>query len=164
MEQVRISLNARERERLKVLHEIEQGHLRQVEAARRLRLTARQVRRLWTRWRTAGDGGLVHQLRGRPSNRKIPEAIERRCLRQLRQARYTGFGPTLAAEHLARQGLCVSRETLRGWMSRAGLWRAGRQKLKQVHVWRPRRAAVGELLLMDSSRSTGWKTVVRPAS
>jgi len=151
MEQERISLNARERERLKVLHEIEQGHLRQVEAARRLRLTARQVRRLWTRWRTAGDGGLVHQLRGRPSNRKIPEAIERLCLRQLRQARYTGFGPTLAAEHLARQGLCVSRETLRGWMSRAGLWRAGRQKLKQMHVWRPRRAAVGELVLMDSS-------------
>lgn len=75
MEQERISLNARERERLKVLHEIEQGHLRQVEAARRLRLTGRQVRRLWTRWRTAGDGGLVHQLRGRPSNRKIPEAI-----------------------------------------------------------------------------------------
>jgi len=114
MEQERISLNARERERLKVLHEIEQGHLRQVEAARRLRLTARQVRRLWTRWRTAGDGGLVHQLRGRPSNRKIPEAIERRCLRQLRQARYTGFGPSLAAEHLARQGLCVSRETCGG--------------------------------------------------
>src|SRR2546426_1837594 len=110
MEQERISLNARERERLKVLHEIEQGHLRQVEAARRLRLTARQVRRLWTRWRTAGDGGVGHPLRGRPPNRENPEAIKRRCPRQVRQARYTRFGPPLAAGHLGPPGLCVCRE------------------------------------------------------
>ena len=151
MGEERISLNAQERERLKVLHEIEQGHLKQREAARRLRRTDRQVRRWLTRLRREGDRGLVHRLRGRPSNRKISEAIEQRSLRQLRQARYAGFGPTLAAEHLARQGLGVSRETLRQWMSRAGLWRPRRQKAKQVHVWRPRRAAFGELVLMDSS-------------
>jgi len=41
-----IELSARERERLKTLHEVEQGHLKQVDAARRLRLTDRHVRRL----------------------------------------------------------------------------------------------------------------------
>jgi hypothetical protein len=46
MEPERIELSARERERLKILHAVEQGHLRQIEAARRLRLTDRQVRRL----------------------------------------------------------------------------------------------------------------------
>jgi hypothetical protein len=69
----------------------------------------------------------------------------------LRQARYAGFGPTLAAEHLARRGMSVSRETLRKWMSAAGLWPPRNRRLKTVHVWRPRRSAFGELVMMDSS-------------
>jgi hypothetical protein len=151
MEEERIELSARERERLKVLHEVEQGHLRQIDAAHRLRLSDRQVRRLLGRLRTGGDGGLVHRLRGRPSNRKIPEGIEQRSLRRLRQPAYLGFGPTLAAEHLAQHGLRVSRETLRKWMSAAGLWQSRRRRLQRVYVWRPRRSAFGELVMMDSS-------------
>jgi hypothetical protein len=151
MEPERIELSAKERERLKVLHEVEQGHLKQVEAARRLRLTDRHVRRLQARLRAAGDAAMVHGLRGRRSNRKIPEILAQRALRTLRRERYRGFGPTLAAEHLARSGLVVSRETLRQWMSAAGLWQSRRRKLRQVHVWRPRRAACGELVMMDSS-------------
>jgi len=151
MEPERIELSARERERLKVLHELEQGHLKQIEAARRLRLTDRHVRRLQVRLREEGDRGLVHRLRRRCSNRKIPDALKRRALRELGQAGYAGFGPTLASEHLAAQNLQVSRETLRGWMSAAGLWRPRRRRVKSVHVWRPRRAAFGELVMMDSS-------------
>src|SRR5207245_546302 len=131
MEPERIELSTKERERLKVLHEVEQGHLKQVEAARRLRLSDRQVRRLQTRLRTQGDGGIVHGLRGRRSNRKIPEILAQRALRQLRQARYAGFGPTLAAEHLPRAGRVCGRlvehdsteenlRTLGGWLVRHG--------------------------------------------
>ncbi len=151
MEEERIELSTRERERLKILHEVEQGHLRQIDAADRLRLSDRQVRRLLGRLRDAGDRGLVHRLRGRPSNRKIPEEIEQRSLRRLRLPAYRGFGPTLAAEHLARHGLGVSRETLRKWMNAAGLRASRRRHVKPVHVWRPRRAAFGELVMMDSS-------------
>src|SRR5215471_21409885 len=68
----RIELSAKERERLKVLQQVEEGHLKQIEAARRLRLTDRHIRRLQQRLRTQGDGGIVHRLRGRRSNRKIP--------------------------------------------------------------------------------------------
>ena len=146
MEEERIELSAKERERLKVLHEVERGHLRQMDAARRLRLSDRQVRRLLERLRQVGDRGLVHGLRGRPSNRKIPEEIEQRSLRRLRLPAYWGFGPTLAAEHLARHGLPVSRETLRKWMNAAGLRQSRRRKWKPVHVWRPRRPAFGELV------------------
>ena len=151
MEEERIELSARERERLKVLHEVEQGHLRQIDAAHRLRLSDRQVRRLLGRLRTVGDRGLVHRLRGRPSNHKIPEALEQRSLRRLRLPTYAGFGPTLATEHLAQHGLRVSRETLRKWMSAAGLWQTRRRRMKQVHVWRQRRSWFGELVMMDSS-------------
>ena len=139
MEQERIGLSVRERERLKILHEIQQGHLRQVTAARRLRLTDRQVRRLLMRLRAEGDRGVVHRLRGKPSNRKTPYEVQQHCLRQLRQACYAGFGPALAAEHLARMGLGINRETLCRWMSQAGLWRPRRQRRQQIHVWRPRR-------------------------
>jgi len=52
---------------------------------------------------------------------------------------------------LARQGLRVSRETLRKWMRAAGLWQARRRRAQQVHVWRPRRSWFGELVMMDSS-------------
>jgi hypothetical protein len=146
----RIALNAKERERLKVLHEVKQGHWSQVEGSRRLGLSARQVRRLERRVKAEGDGGLVHQLRGRPSNRKIPEPTRQRILGEVKR-RYVDFGPTLAAEKLATQRLWVSRETLRKWMVEAGFWRARRKRLRAVHVWRERRAAFGELVMMDSS-------------
>jgi hypothetical protein len=147
----RIELSAKERERLKVLQQVQEGHLQQIEAARRLRLSDRQMRRLQARLRAEGDRGIVHRLRGRRSNRKIPEPLTQRVVRQLRQTRYAGFGPTLAAEHLARCGIVVSRETLRNWMSAAGLWRPRNRQVKAVHVWRPRRSAFGELVMMDSS-------------
>ena len=146
----RIAMSQQERERLKVLHEIEQGHLRQVEAADRLQLSTRQVRRLERRVRTEGDRGVVHRLRGRPSNRKIAAAVEKRVLAEVRR-RYADFGPTLACEHLANGGLVVSRETLRKWLSHAGLWQTRRRRVHAVHVWRERRAAFGELVMMDSS-------------
>jgi hypothetical protein len=150
MEEERIAMSTRERDRLKVLHEVKQGHLRQVEAARRLRLSTRQVRRLERRVAAEGDGGVIHRLRGRPSNRQIASAVEQRVLREVRR-RYADFGPTLAAEHLAASGMVVSRETLRKWMSAAGLWRTRHCRAQGVHVWRERRATFGELVMMDSS-------------
>jgi hypothetical protein len=65
--------------------------------------------------------------------------------------RYADFGPTLAAEHLAKEDLLVSRETLRKWMVKAVLWRPRRQRVKNIHVWRERRASFGELVMQDSS-------------
>src|ERR1700728_4051537 len=129
METERIELSARERERLKVLQQVEEGQLKQVEAARRLRLTDRQVRRLQARLRKEGARGCVHRWRESVSNRKIPEPMRHRAVRELRQARYSGFGPTLAAEHLALQGLVVSRETLRHWMDAEGLWQTRRRNV-----------------------------------
>jgi hypothetical protein len=110
METERIELSAKERERLKVLRQVEDGHLKQVEAARWLRLTDRQVRRLQARLRSRGDRGIVHRLRGRTSNRKIPPSLRERTLPILRQVAYEGFGPTLAGEHLAPRRLRKPRD------------------------------------------------------
>src|SRR5450432_4331997 len=150
METERITLSQRERDRLKVLYEVKQKHLSQVAAAERLKVTDRQVRRMLLRIRERGDSALVHGLRSRPSNRKLAARLEQKILARLRQ-RYADFGPTLAAEHLAQEGLSVSRETLRKWMVQAGLWRPRAQRVKTIHVWRERRASFGELVMQDSS-------------
>src|SRR6266850_5365602 len=150
METERIALSQRERDRLRVLQDVEQGHLTQVEAAGRIHLCDRQVRRLLLRLREQGDRAMLHGLRGRPSNRKFAVTFEQKVLARIRQ-RYADFGPTLAAEHLAQEGLPVSRETLRKWMTQAAFWRPRSQRVKKIHVWRQRRGSFGELVMQDSS-------------
>jgi hypothetical protein len=83
--------------------------LRQIDARHRLRLSDRQARRLLQRLGKVGDRGLVHGLRGRRSNRKIPAEIEQRSPRGLPLPAYCGFGPTLAFEPLARHRLQLRR-------------------------------------------------------
>ena len=61
METERIALSQRERDRLKVLPELQQGRLAQVAAARRMKLTARKVRRLVLRLHEEGDRAVIHE-------------------------------------------------------------------------------------------------------
>src|SRR5437016_14243706 len=97
METERIALSQRERDRLRGLQDVEQGHLTQVEAAGRIRLCDRQVRRLWLRLREQGDRAMLHGLRGRPSNRKFAVTFEQKVGARLRP-RHADFGTTLAAD------------------------------------------------------------------
>jgi hypothetical protein len=150
METERIALSQRERDRLRVLHEVKQKQITQMEAARRLKISDRHIRRLLFRLGEHGDRAVIHGLRGRPSNRRLAARWELKILTRMRQ-RYADFGPTLAAEHLAQEGLPVSRETLRKWMVKASLWRPRAQRIKTIHVWRERRACFGELVMQDSS-------------
>jgi len=148
MDELRMS--RKERDRLKVMAALVEGRLKQVEAGRLLRLSVRQVRRIAQRYRAEGDAGLVHRSRGRLPNNRIPDRVHRRTLALVRR-QYADFGPTLAAEKLSeRDGIEVSRETLRGWMVEAGLWTVRRRKVRH-HTWRPRRPCFGELVQMDTS-------------
>jgi DNA-binding Lrp family transcriptional regulator len=146
-----LALSQRDRDRLKELHAVIRRQQSVSEAARHMGVSRRQARRLLRRLECEGDRGVIHRLRGRRSNRAIPEAIRSRALKVLGQEKYRDFAPTLAAEHLARVGVEVSRETVRVWQSEAGLWKPRRQRIEKVHVWRERRAAFGELVLMDTS-------------
>src|SRR5258707_8042373 len=150
METERIALSQRERDRLRVLHEVKQKQITQIEAASRLKVSDRHIRRLLFRLGEQGDRAVIHGLRGRPSNRRLTARFEQKIVERVRQ-RYADFGPTLAAEHLAQEGLSVSRETLRKWMAKASLWRPRAQRVKTIHVWREGRASFGELVMQDSS-------------
>ena len=144
-------MSQQERDRLKILQEAKQRRIRQREAAEQMGVSQRWVRKLLARMRTRGDGAVIHGLRGRRSNRKIPEA-EREWAVKLVREQYRDFGPTLASEYLwERHGRKVSRETLRGWMIGAQLWKARRRRVERVHQWRPRRSQIGELVQWDTS-------------
>jgi transposase len=108
-------MSQRERTRLEVLSRVKRGELRLKKAAELLQLAYRQAKRVYARFRQEGDKGLVHRLRGRRSNRHVPESQRQEVLRAY-QERYGDFGPTLAAEYLAKEGLRVSDETLRVWL------------------------------------------------
>jgi len=143
-------MSGKERDRLKVMGPLSTGRLKPKTAARLLRLSTRQVRRIQRRYEEEGDGGLVHRSRGRRSNRRLAEKMRRKALACLRRC-YRGFGPTLAAEKLAeRDGVAVSHETVRQWMMAEGLWK-GRPRGVSHRQWRPRRECFGELVQIDAS-------------
>lgn len=152
----RIEKSEREVERLRVLERIQGGVISRRQAAVMLRLSERQGRRLLRRYAHEGAAGLVSRRRGRPSNRRIAEAVKAAVMERVK-AHYADFGPTLAVEYLRAEGLMVSKETLRGWMIEAGLWQARRTRAPRLHPPRPRRARLGELVQIDGRQHDGFE-------
>lgn len=141
-----------DRDRLVTLKKAQKKLITQAAAAEELRLSVRQVKRLLKALKQRGDTAVVHGLRGKISNRKIDEKVERDAVKILSAPVYRGFGPTLASEYLAHQhGIQASKETVRQWMMRAKLWRGKKEKVREVHTWRPRRSRCGELVQWDTS-------------
>ncbi|MBV8816939.1 MAG: ISNCY family transposase [Acidobacteriaceae bacterium] len=133
-----------------MLARVKGGQLLVKDAAELMRVSYRQAKRLWKRYRGGGAGSLKHGNAGRRSNRKRAEKERQKIVRKVEE-KYTGFGPTLAAEHLCSEDqLQVHPETLRRWMLEAGLWKR-RRKRKQHRKRRERRAHFGELVQMDGS-------------
>lgn len=152
MQEGQLLMRQADRDRLVTLKKAKKKLITQREAAEELGLSVRQVKRLLYALKKHGDRAVVHGLRGKPSNRKIEEHLERQAVKILSAPVYEGFGPTLAAEYLEKKhGITASKETVRKWMIGSKLWRANKEKVKQVHVWRPRRSRFGELVQWDTS-------------
>jgi transposase len=142
----RIAMSQEERDELDWLKRAKDGSITQREAAQRMGVSDRWVRTLLKRMRKRGDAVVVLGLRGRPSNRKLSTETQRQALAILKQPDWHDSGPILAAEQLAKgHQIRVGKEALRGWMIEAGIWQSKPQRLEEVHCWRPRRSAFGEL-------------------
>ena len=142
-------MSQRERDRLRVLGSVMDGKRTQVEAARLLGLTSRQVRRIQRKLEAQGDAAIVHKLRGRASNRRIDPSHRQKVLAVYRQE-FMDFGPTFASEKLAERQLPVAVRTLREWLMAEGLWT--RQRKRDKHRQRrQRRECFGELVQADGS-------------
>src|SRR3954447_2156787 len=144
MQEGQLQMTQVDRDRLVALKKAKKKLITQREAAKELGLSVRHVKRLLYALKKHGDKAVVHGLRGRPSNRRIEEKIEKQAVKILSAPVYEGFGPTLAAEYLGKKhGIKASKETVRKWMIGGKLWRAEKKKGKQMHVWGARREPVG---------------------
>jgi hypothetical protein len=145
-----ILMSRRERHRLEVFSRVRRGEVTLVKASELLSLSYRQAKRSFARYREEGDQGVVHRLRGRPSNRHTNERQQRRVLK-LYEKKYSDYGPTLAAECMSDDdGVTVPVETLRQWLLAAGLWRKCRKR-RPYRQRRARKEYFGELVQMDGS-------------
>ena len=81
---------------------VRQRELSQVDAAKILGITDRQVRNLLAALKSMGRAGLVSKKRGKSSNRCKSLVFRRRVLALVRE-QYEGFGPTLASEKLSER-------------------------------------------------------------
>jgi transposase len=141
--------------RVEVLARVRSKQLRIVDAGRLMRVSYRQAKRLWKRYREEGAAGLKHRSAGQPSHHAHDGKFRKKVLQLVRE-KYGGsvgerFGPTLAAEHLVSEdGLKIDAETLRRWMLAEGLWSRERKGWRHRRR-RERKEHFGEMVQMDGS-------------
>lgn len=143
-------MSVEEFDKLKVIQNVIDKHLKQSQAARQLGLSIRQIRRLCRRVRRKGKKGLIHGLRGNPSNHHFPKGTLVRAMALIKK-HYPDFGPTFAQEKLEEvHELKLSVSSVRQAMITDGHWKSRKQH--PFHrAWRERRPCVGELVQLDGS-------------
>lgn len=145
-----VVMRRKELARLHVVRKVMQSELTQVEAARMLGVTDRQVRRWVRRVEREGERGVVHRGRGARSNRAYADSLKQKVVGLYRR-RYGDFGPALFSEKLEeREGIELGRETVRRWLVEAGVW-AGSRRARAHHRWRERKRYCGEMVQIDGS-------------
>jgi transposase len=144
-------MSAREIDRAEMVRRVLEKRLTQAKAAGLLGMSVRQVKRLCRLYRIQGIAGLASRRRGRPSNRKLGAELQAQAVALVRE-RYSDFGPKLAHEKLVElHGVRVGRETLRKWLTEAGVWLTRVQRARKAHQPRNRRQCYGELVQIDGS-------------
>ena len=103
-----LTMRMKELDRLRVIQMVLAGTLTWTEAAEQLTLSERQIGNVVARVRRDGARGVVHRLRGRPSNRRLPPGLIQRAV-ALVKTRYRDFGPTFASESVAKSVTRCSR-------------------------------------------------------
>jgi len=121
------------------------------EAAKILGLSARQLRRLYYRYRTYGYDGLYDRRTGKPSPRRVPLAVVERVLALYRE-KYFDFSVRHFHEKLWEEhGLLLSYSWVKLALQGAGL--VAKERQRGVHRRRrERRPMIGMMLHIDGSR------------
>lgn len=146
----RLNMSNREIDRLKVIHSVMKKQLTWEQAGVQLDLSKRHIGRLTARVKTEGNKGVIHRLRGKPSNHQLIPGILDKSM-DIVKTKYFDFGPTFANEKLSEiHGINISTSSLRTGMIDAHIWKA-RSHGPKHRQWRQRRSCVGELIQLDGS-------------
>lgn len=138
--------------RAEIFVRIAHKQITKTRAAEELKLSLRQVLRLYKSYKEIGNSALRSKRRGKPSNHHTPKDLWNEAANIIARDIYAGFGPTLMSEKLdALHGMKLSRETVRKIMIQIGRWEPNSIKRPVVHQQRMRRARYGELVQIDGS-------------
>jgi len=144
-------MSTKEINRVPILDRLIAKEIKQKHAAKLLGVSTRQIRRMKKAYQESGVAGLVHQGRGKASNRKTKQSEIDRAMKIVKQ-QYHDFGPTLAHEKLVNEhGINFSVERLRQAMIAEKLWKPKCKRKPRVHQMRQRRECEGELVQVDGS-------------
>jgi transposase len=151
MKRETFALSQKELQRVAVISRCVKGELACASAAGLLCLSERQIKRLKKRMREEGEAALAHANRGRPSYRRLSDAVRERILRLVR-CTYVGFNDHHLCEKLVeREGFSLSRETLRRLLRQHGLDSPRKRRAPAHRQRRVRSAQLGELVQLDGS-------------
>jgi transposase len=146
-----LTMSNREITRLEVMQRLKDKRLTQKEAAGMLKISTRQIKRLFRAYKRQGAKGLISARRGKESNHRLDAQIVQQAT-DLIYKQYRDFGPTLAHEKLVEvHGLKLSDESVRRLMIEEGIWKPKKAKKPSTHQMRERRACLGELVQIDGS-------------
>ena len=96
----RLNMGKQDIDKVHVIRGVIERRYTQVEAARILRLGDRQIRRLCIRVRAYGARGVLHGLRGQPSNHQCDAELLGKARSAVHDPLWKGFGPTFAQQKL----------------------------------------------------------------
>src|SRR5712692_2751835 len=145
------ALSQKELQRVAVVSRSLKEKLACARAAGLLCLSVRQIKRLKKRMREDAEAALQHANRGRPSRRRLPQAVRERIV-QLSQGTYAGFNDHHLCEKLVEcEGISLSRETLRRLLRQHGLGSPRKRRAPAHRQRRVRSARLGELVQLDGS-------------
>src|SRR3990172_4956428 len=142
----------REQKRLFGVTEVLACRWRASQAAAKLALSLRQMRRLLAAYRRDGPAGLIHGNRGRPSPRRLPSDLCQRVV-ELARTHYPDYNDHHIADVLDEEdNLHLSRSSLRRLRHQAGLASPRKKRPPRHRSWRERRPQAGMLLQLDGSK------------
>ena len=146
-----LSMNEKERGRLKAIIRLEEKTLDQKTAAKQLKIGVRQLQRLLASYRKCNESALISKQRGKKSNHSLSKVLKKEVIEVILQ-NYPDFGPTFAHEKvMENHKISLSISSIRNIMIENKIWISRKVKPVKVHQRRAPRECYGELEQADGS-------------
>jgi transposase len=151
METERILMGEKQLQRWHLMKLVEAGKTTLKEAGEKMSVCYRQAKRIKRAVGQRGIKGLVHGNRGRPSTRRLEDAIGKKVLALSKEV-YWDFNDTHFTEKLReKEGIQISRETVRRLRRAAGMGPKRKRRGPKHYKRRERMAQEGWMVLWDGS-------------
>lgn len=149
MQEEVIKISQKEATRYDVLRRVLDEMISLTDAAGYMGVSYRQAKRLKKKAQE-GLGALAHGNRGRSPSNKVCDEVRKRIV-EMSEGRYGNFNDTHLTEELSKQGLTISRESVRCVRREAGIPPKRKHRPRKHHKRRLRKTSEGLMMLWDGS-------------